>query len=212
MARLEPPPNPVDCPDQLVRLNVDDYLRLTASGVLPEGSPIELLDGLLVWKDRRDQTGTILNVGVRHRRCVVRLVRMLDRLGEAHGCHAVSQKPMRVSDEDLPDPDVLLLRGNESGYDEHHPLPEDAVLVVEVADSSLKQDREIKLRKYAVAGVSIYWIANLVDDQIEVYTQPNSAAGRYDSRVDYRRGDQCPLVYPDGEVLLLDVEQALGVT
>jgi len=81
-------------------------------------------------------------------------------------------------------------------YLSRHPGPADTALAVEVADSSLGQDHTIKARIYAAAGVPLYWIINLVDDQIEVYTQPTGLDPdpNYQMRQDYKGSDLVPLV------------------
>ncbi len=81
------------------------------------------------------------------------------------------QNPIRIPESDSePEPDLVWVKQKE--YDEHHPEPEDVLLVVEVADSSLEIDRTEKLSIYAEAGIADYWVVNLIDKQIEVYRQP----------------------------------------
>ena len=95
-----------------------------------------------------------------------------------------------------PEPDVAVARGDETTYDTRHPGPGDLGLVVEVAYSSLTLDRVHLARIYARAGIVEYWIVNLIDRQVEVYTQPSgpTAAPTYGHRHDYGPGDSVPLV------------------
>ena len=89
------------------------------------------------------------------------------------------QAPITLSDGE-PEPDLALVRGDRRDYLQHHPGPGDVVLVVEVADTSLARDRGIKKQTYAHAGIPAYWIVNLLERQIEVYTEPSGAAATPD--------------------------------
>jgi Uma2 family endonuclease len=88
----------------------------------------------------------------------------------------ITQSPLRLSDdledENLPQPDVMLVSGPEKVYVDH-PRPADVYLLVEVSDSTLSKDRTVKLPLYAAHGIVELWIVNLVDKQIEVYTEPH---------------------------------------
>lgn len=92
-----------------------------------------------------------------------------------------------------PEPDLAVAVGPNSRYCDHHPGPKEIRLVVEVADSTLGYDRSVKGRLYARAGIGIYWIVNLNDRQLEVYTRPNSLAERYRSRSVLAEKDQITL-------------------
>lgn len=196
--------------DQLVRLTADDYQRMTESGELRE-APIELLDGFLVWKDRRDREGSYMNIGVRHSQCVDRLQRLLDRRCETHGCYARGQQPIQLSDLSVPEPDVSVILGSPDDEPaDRHPAVAEVVLVVEVADSSLKQDRGDKLAKYAAAGIPVYWIVNLFDNQVEVYTQPEPDMYGFGSVRILTAGETVSLQLPDGETIELPVDKILA--
>ena len=81
-----------------------------------------------------------------------------------------------------PEPDVAMVRGDRRAYVDHHPGPKDVALVVEVADASLQRDRGFKRRLYAQAGIPAYWIVNLVDRVLEVYTEPSGPTDQPDYR------------------------------
>ena len=106
-----------------------------------------------------------------------------------------------------PEPDVALLRGDETNYDARHPEPRDVGIVVEVADSSLLSDRRDKGRIYSAAGIPIYWVVNVIDRQIEVYTDPQAAATppEYATRTDYPHGGSVPVVLDGVTVATLAV-------
>jgi hypothetical protein len=95
-----------------------------------------------------------------------------------------------------PEPDFALVRGSADDYDTRHPGPADVGLIIEVADSSLLRDQRDKTRIYARGGIPCYWIVNLVDQRIEVYTQPSGPAAvpAYHAFQVYQPGDDIPLV------------------
>ena len=86
-----------------------------------------------------------------------------------------------------------VVRGADADYRHRIPTPADVALLVEVSESTLGQDRGVKRTAYARDGIAVYWIVNLVDRQVEVYTRPVKE-GRYRSRKDYKLGQQVPVV------------------
>jgi Uma2 family endonuclease len=111
----------------------------------------------------------------------------------------------------LPDremvPDLAVVVAVPGGYMTRHPSTADFGLLIEVADSTLPGDRADKGRIYARAGIPVYWIVNVADRQIEVYTQPSGAA--YAQRDDYRPGDDIPLSLAGQTVATLPVAELL---
>ena len=168
-------------------LTVDQYHRMIASGILKEGEPTELIDGILVRKDRSDRGGTPMAHGPRHALTVKRTDRLL-RSVETFGWHLHVQLPVTLSAIQEPEPDLAIVKGRAEDYLARHPGPDQIGLLVEVSDSTLEYDRTTKQRLYAVAGIILYWIINLVERQVEVYEQPLAAEGRYGLRTDFRPG------------------------
>ncbi|HZW32463.1 MAG TPA: Uma2 family endonuclease, partial [Isosphaeraceae bacterium] len=109
------------------------------------------------------------------------------------GWSARMEQPVRIPAYDEPEPDISVVRGASADYRSRVPDPADVALLVEVSDTTLVQDRGLKLAAYAKDGIPVYWIVNLVDRQVEVYTRPLKA-GRYRSRKDYKPGQQVPVV------------------
>jgi Uma2 family endonuclease len=108
-----------------------------------------------------------------------------------------SQVTTVVTTDSHPDPDGCVVRDEWMAKPCRYPRADEVVIVMEVADVSLDFDRTIKQRVYARAGIPVYWLVNLVDQQIEVYTNAESPAGgepHYRTRTDYRPGQQVPLV------------------
>ena len=106
---------------------------------------------------------------------------------------------------------VTIVRGETRQYLDRHPGPQDVALVVEVADSSLQRDRSLKKRLYAAAGISVYWIVNLIDGQIEVYTEPSGPVEKpdYQRQQNYGPADTIPVVIEDHQVGRLLVQDLL---
>src|SRR5262249_15648256 len=110
-----------------------------------------------------------------------------------------------------PEPDITILRGDRRDYLERHPGPDDVSLVVEVSDSTLRRDRGLKKRIYARARIPVYWIVNLIDNQIEVYTEPagNVEEPDYQRRQDYSSDDDIPVVIAGKEISRLAARELL---
>ena len=180
-----PPPWPVR------RFTVDEYHRMMRNGILPAGEPCELLDGWIVTKMTRSPLHD-LALGLAEDEIGRRLPPIWFRRGQS----AVT------TTESEPEPDLAVIRGRRRDYDTHHPGPADTGLVVEIADSSLSQDRAVKGGLYARAGIPVYWIVNLVDRTLEVYADPTGPAPTpgYRQRRDYRAGDFVPFVLDGVEI------------
>ena len=115
-----------------------------------------------------------------------------------------SQLPLVVGKRSVPEPDLAVVAGTVADYDRAHPTS--ALLVVEVADSSLKQDRLTKRAIYAAAGIAEYWIVNLPDDCVEIRREPDPGRRRYASTTVARRGDTIELSTLSGvRVLVSDL-------
>mgnify|MGYP001040590038 CR=1 FL=1 len=148
------------------RFRVEDYERLAACGGLDEDAPIELLDGVIVKKTTRNPP---------HSACCGLCMKALADIIPA-GFLVRKEDPVRLPPLSMPEPDVAVVRGAERDFVARHPGPSDVVLIVEVADSSLDRDRGPKRDLYAQAGIPIYWVVNLVDRCVEVYSDPRDGA------------------------------------
>jgi Uma2 family endonuclease len=162
------------------------------AGILGEDDDVELLEGWIVPKMPKGPIHDALISWVHNRV-------LGPRLCEGWFCRGQSAITTAESE---PEPDLAVVRGSERDYFSRHPGPADMALAVEVADSSLARDRSIKARIYAAANVPVYWIINLVDNQVEVYTDPTGPAANpvYRQRRDYGRDDLVPPVV-DGREL-----------
>ncbi len=151
------------------RFTVDEYHRMAEVGILGEDDRVELLDGEIV---------LMTPIGARHASTVARLGQRLGRLAGA-GATVWIQNPVRLGRYAEPEPDLTLLKPRDDFYAKRLPGPDDVLLVVEVADSSQRTDREQKIPLYARAGLPEVWLVDLPRDVIEVYREP--AAGAYRS-------------------------------
>lgn len=166
--------------EPVYRISVAQYHAAIRAGVFTDDDPIELLEGVLVLKMAKNPPH------------VIALAKLLRALA-AHvpgGWSVRSQDPITLDDGE-PEPDLTVIRGSAEDYPDRHPGAGDVALVVEVSDSTLDRDRGIKLRSYARAGVPVYWIVNLVDRCVEVYTSPDASASTpvYRTRATYGAGD-----------------------
>ena len=161
-------------PLELVPLTVEQYHHIRVMGILDEDAPVELLNGLLVQKDRGEQ----MPVSPLHALVTSRLMRLASEI-EAGGCHLRVQNPITIPPSHEPEPDGAVVRGCPEAYLEHHPLPQDVLCLIEIADSSLSRDRTTKQRIYAVAEIPQYLIVNLTEQRVEIYEEPHAAAGHY---------------------------------
>lgn len=142
--------------------SVDEYYRMAEAGILREDDRVELIEGEIV---------EMSPIGSRHASCVRRLNELLFRdIGQAAIISV--QSPIRIDDYSEPEPDVAVLKRREDFYAEGHPTASDVLLLIEVADTSVEYDRNIKLPLYAKAGISEVWLVNLPQETIEIYRQP----------------------------------------
>ena len=182
------------------RFSVEEYHELIRTGILRSGDPIELLEGVLVTKATK-YPPHVLASGL-----------MRDALESAvpEDWFIRAQDPLTTDDSE-PEPDAMVVRGKRRDYTNRHPNPSEIALVVEVSDVSLAQDRGPKKRLYARANVQIYWIVNLVDRQVEIYTDPTGPAEvpDYREQVVYAATDSVPLVIEGNEVTQLAVRDLL---
>ncbi len=164
------------------------------AGIIGPDERIELLDGELI---------SMPPIGPQH----AYSVRRLDALFQSRfaGLASVSvQGPVTLDRWSQPQPDVMLNALPEGRYAVAHPTPEESLLVVEVAQSSLSYDAGQKLHAYARRNVREYWIVDLVHNRIDVYRKPQGE--RYSIHLAFKRGESvAPLEFPDVQISVADV-------
>ena len=142
--------------------NVDEYYAMARAGILGEDDRVELIEGEIVVMSPASSP---------HAGCINALTRLLVQAAGERAIVSV-QQPLRLSELSEPEPDVALLRWRDDDYRARHPGPADALLVIEVARSSLRGDRQIKLPLYARHSVPEVWIVDLEANRVEVHRSP----------------------------------------
>jgi Uma2 family endonuclease len=173
----------------MARFSVQRYQRMIETGILTSEDKVELLENYVVLKMHRNppHDGTIQVINKR-------LGRRLPP-----GWDLRVQLTVVLADSQ-PEPDFAVARGDETTYLVHHPTATDVGLVIEVANTSLLRDQRDKTRIYARGVIPVYWIVNLVDRHIEVFTQPSGPipVPAYGSFQTYQPGDAVPIIL-DGQ-------------
>lgn len=168
------------------RFSIDEYYCLGEAGVLRPEERTELIAGEVM---------SMPAVGPGHAEGGSKVERAFHRrVGD--DVVVRSRYPIRLPDNTEPQPDIALVRRRPEGYKAAHPRPEDILLVIEVADSSLTYDRDTKLPLYAAAGIAEAWLMNLPADRIEVHRDPSPAGYRSVTLVG-RDGTLTPLAFPE---------------
>lgn len=183
----------------LYRFTVEQYHRMIDAGVFAENGRAELLEGLVVAKMTRKPPHDV-SVDLAQ----TEIGRVLPT-----GWRVRVQSAITLPDSE-PEPDVAVVRGAARRYLQAHPRPGDIGMLAEVADATLLDDRARKKRIYAHARIAVYWIINLTNATIEVYTNPR--AGRspgYRQRQDYQPGDSVPLILDGRLVAHIPVNELL---
>ncbi len=176
------------------RLTYGEYIGLVAEGRIQPSDRVELLEGVVVAMSPQNPP---------HAAAVCRTDAVLHRV-LPNGSLIRVQSPLVLDDHSMPEPDLAVVPGSKADYDLAHPTT--AWLVVEVADSSLVQDRITKTRIYAGAAISELWIVNLRDACIEVYRDPDPSARLYRSITRHPRGDIItPAHFPAAAVAVDDL-------
>ena len=151
----------IDVPKRL--FNVDDYYRMADVGILGPEDRVELIDGEII---------QMSPIGTRHAGCVTWVNRAFTLAFRGRAVVSV-QNPLRLNKYTEPEPDVVLLKYRDDDYRDKRMTSEDTLLVVEVAKTTLRYDRDIKVPRYAAAGVPEVWIQDLKGDRLLVYRDPD---------------------------------------
>lgn len=168
------------------RFTADDYQRMGQAGILSEDDRVELIDGEVV---------AMTPIGPRHNAAVDRATRaMVIAVGDTAIVRV--QGPVRLDRYHEPQPDMVLLRPRVDYYASRLPGPEDILLVVEVAESSLEYDRDVKARIYAQLGIREYWLVDLDANCVSSCSAPQDGSYRT-VRQHHRGGSIAPQMLPD---------------
>jgi Uma2 family endonuclease len=174
---------------------VDEYHELIASGALGSEDRVELLEGVVV---------DIPRIGPGHAVSVEKTVRSLSQL-ELSGWHLRAQQPVAL-ERSAPQPDLAIVRGGQDDYASRHPGPSEIGLVIEIAETTVDVDRNRKAQIYADAAIPEYWLINLPERKVEVFSEPQAKKA---TRAAYFR--RVTVVAEDGTLELRLAGKVMGV-
>lgn len=178
------------------RFTVEEYYRMGEAGILSPDVRVELIDGEI----RR-----MPPIDPPHASIVKRLNSLLAVRLEGIAVVGV-QDPVQLDNFNEPQPDVTVLRFRDDYYGTQHPTPADVLLAIEVADTSLRYDRDEKMPRYGRYGIPEAWLVDFQAQTITVFTQPH--AGGYREQHVLSRGQEIVSVSVEG--LRVGVDEALG--
>lgn len=176
------------------RFTVEEYHRMIAAGVFDEDERVELIGG------------EVLQMAAKSLRHVAGVRRVTKILGKSLGkaVFISAQDPIQIGGISEPEQDVVVAKPSTTDYEDHHPTPEEILLIVEVAETSLHVDRNRKLPLYANAGIQQFCILNLRDQEVEDYRDP--APERYRSKQTYTATQSFNLVaFPKVKINVADL-------
>ena len=178
----------------------DEYDHFVRTGVLTKQDKVELLEGYMVLK---------MPANPPHDCALLAAAKRLERV--VPPSWTVRTQVGTKLAESRPEPDVSVARGTDRDYVARHPGPADLGLVVEVSDSSLDRDQLDKTRIYARDRIPVYWVVNLVDRRVEVYTNPNGPGDnpRYHTLDVYGPGKAVPVVLDGVTVGTIPVDELM---
>ncbi len=204
MATVTEPVEVETAPDehpQPYLIDVETYDRMVEAGVFPPDSRLYLWKGQLVLP---------MTKGEDHEFAVAGLNELIVRMLPA-GWHVRPSSPVRVGDYSVPEPDFVILRGANREYRKRRPWTRDTGLAIEVSHSSLKHDSGEKLREYAADSLPTYWVVNIPNQCIDVYTRPSGPGEKpgYGECVRYELDDVVPVILDGREVGRIVVKDVL---
>ncbi|MEH2451120.1 Uma2 family endonuclease [Nostoc sp.] len=173
---------------------VEEYHRMAEAGIFGADERVELLEGKIIW---------MIAKGTAHRSAVGRTDYLLkNRLGNR--AWVSIQDPVKLNERSEPEPDIAVVKVDPLDYADHHPTPSEVYLIIEVADSSLKLDCQTKAKAYSQAGITDYWVLNVVSRQLYVFRQPTQDG--YQSKVILAEDATIsPLEFPDLSIAVLEI-------
>lgn len=186
--------------DRTYRLSVDQYSKMARMGILTEQDRVELLEGVLASKMTKNPPHILAA-----RKTLRALLGVLPP-----GWFVAKDDPIETLTS-VPEPDFTVVRGTPEDYASRVTSPRDLALVIEVSDSGLHVDQTLMKVLYAAAAIPIYWIVNIPDGRLEVYSDPTGPSERPDfhARRDYGPDDEVPLVIDGQEIARIVVRSLL---
>ncbi|MGK7903577.1 MAG: Uma2 family endonuclease [Hormoscilla sp.] len=145
------------------RLTVEEYHRLGEMGIIAPDEKVELIEGQIIKKSAKKTS---------HSAAVARINILLQKhLGEQVLVRL--QDPVRLDDYSEPEPDIAVVIPDPLYYEDHHPTPHEVYLIIEVADTTIRSDRELKAKVSAKSGIADYWVLDVNNRQLYVFREPS---------------------------------------
>ena len=187
MATLLSPSKLSSAPQNIKRWTVEDYHRLSELGLLNANERTELIAGQIIIMAAK---------GTPHVTALRMLALQIDEFLNDRPFFASTQDPIQLDDLSEPEPDLAIVKGDILTYANQHPQPSDICLIVEVADSTLVQDCQVKDKAYAQANINEYWVIDLQNQQLHIFQSPTLQG--YSSHLILSQPNQVsPLAFPD---------------
>jgi Uma2 family endonuclease len=182
------------------RLNVSQYHQMSEAGILSENDKVELINGEII---------EMSPIGRRHAACVDRINRLFSNILGIKVIVRV-QNPIILNNLSEPEPDIALLKPRADFYESGHPQPQDIFLLIEVADSSLEYDRDVKIPLYATSGISEVWLVDIYEQVIIVYRYPSENG--YSDIQTLSRGEKLSIqTFPEINLVVNDILGSISV-
>lgn len=175
------------------RWAVVEYHRMGEVGLLNEDSRVELIDGEII---------EVAPIGSLHGGNVNRFIRLFSRVVSDKAI-VTAQNPVVLDSYSEPEPDIALLRWRVDDYEQSHPHPEDVLLLIEVSDTTLRYDRDVKIPLYAKNGIPEVWLLDIPNRQLEIYRELTN--GEYRQRDCRQTGKISPILCPDAVIDLAEL-------
>ena len=178
-------------PDGRTRFTREDYWKLVEVGLLHEGSRVELLEGEVV---------PMSPIGSGHSGTLAKLLAVFPVKLVGHAV-SLAGSPLVIGDDSEPEPDFTIAKLREDFYSGSHPTPADAHLLVEISQTSLKQDLGRKAKLYARGGAEEYWVVDLENRTLHVHRSADTATGLWGEITRLKPGAKvAPMAFPDAEL------------
>jgi Uma2 family endonuclease len=182
------------------RLNVSQYHQMSEAGIFSENDKVELINGEII---------EMSPIGRRHAACVDRINRLFSNILGIKVIVRV-QNPIILNNLSEPEPDIALLKPRADFYESGHPQPQDIFLLIEVADSSLEYDRDVKIPLYATSGISEVWLVDIYEQVIIVYRYPSENG--YSDIQTLSRGEKLSIqAFPEINLVVNDILGSISV-
>ena len=178
------------------RFSVKEFIKMAEAGILYEDDRLELLDGEII---------QMAAIGSYHAGCVLGLNKFFSRIVGEDALVNV-QNPFKIDDDTLFEPDLVILRPRTDLYMTSYPTPSDALLIIEVSDSTINYDANVKIPRYASGGAPEVWQVNLQHNLIDSHSDPDTASGRYRNVRRFLRGQTItPTLLPNATLNVSDI-------